>query len=100
MGLKPKDNQVNRETQALLWHLAKNPGLYDEFTELVAYPAERWDGKEESLIQGRAEMYLVPAEYEAEYGESQPEDYARIAADVGDLTHVNWSQVRAALTDD
>ncbi len=88
---------TNRETWALKLNIDSEEWLYDMFTKLVRDMRCEPDYAIEDAIQSRVESMLIRANYEDEYGDTQPAALAVMAEEVGSLWRVDWVAIRESL---
>ena len=89
---------TNRETWAFMLHVQNDEGLSDDATgvvyDAVADPTCRADA-----LKDWAESLFTRSGYADEYGDTWPDSLADIAAEIGSLWRINWSECVTTLTD-
>ena len=88
---------TNRETWTFMLHVQNDQGLIESARERL----ELTDGDNwliDSLADW-AESMFTRAGYADEYGDTWPDALADIAAEIGSLWRINWSECVTALTD-
>jgi hypothetical protein len=92
---------ANRETWALMLWINNDQGLYESFRSILLedysdYP----DYIPRDTVQNHAAAYFTRSGYEDAFGDTWPDALADIAAEIGSLWRVDWSEVAASLLED
>ena len=92
----------NRETWALMLHIKNDQGLYEWSREIASDAQRQWlnESDREREYESWIKSLLDPGEYEFQNGQPQPAEVRSMAAEVGSLWRVSWSEVRAALEEE